>query len=347
MATDELTRRGWPRFLIVDVGGLEDPMPRINRLSEVCDPNTEVIVVGERNDIVLYRDLKSAGVAEYFFKPLVGTLVSRALAGIAAGSQGLQPSRSGRLVFVLGVRGGVGATTVATNLAWYLAETRERHVLLLDLDLQSGDAALQLDAQPSHALREALEDPTRVDDLFLERGVTNVTNRLGVLAGLESLADAVLPNEDAAVGLLQKLLPHYRYVVVDLPWVFALALPKLLHMPATLLLVGDGSIATTRDIARWRELIGPNTPDRAVLQVLNKAGADGALPDKERLRIAPPPEVSVRWDSQIMSASVLGTKTVKANRAIREGMAALSLKLSGGAGEERRSFWTKVFSRWA
>ena len=342
-ATEELARRGWPRFLIVDVSGIDDPMPRITRLSEVCDPETEVIVVGDRNDIVLYRDLKSAGVAEYFFKPLVSTLVSRALTGIATGSPSLQPSRSGRLVFVLGVRGGVGATTVATNLAWYLAESRERRVLLLDLDLTGGDAALQLDAQPGHALREALEDPARVDDLFLERGVTSVTNRLGVLAGLEPLADPVTPNEDAVVGLLQKLLPHYRYVVVDLPWASALALPKLLHMPATVLLVGDGGIAATRDFGRWREMIGPNTPDREVLQVVNKSGAEGALPDKERLRVLPPPDVSIRWEPQIMTASVLGTKTVKTSRAIRDGMAALSRQLSGGAGAERPSFWARVF----
>jgi len=346
-ATEELVRSGWPRFLIVDVSGIDDPMPRINRLSEVCDPETEVIVVGNRNDIVLYRDLKNAGVAEYLFKPLIGTLVSRALTGIATNGQSLQPPRGGRLVFVLGVRGGVGATTVATNLAWYLAETRERRVLLLDLDLQGGDAALQLDAQPGHALREALEDPARVDDLFLERGVTNVTNRLGVIAGLEPLSDLVAPNEDAVVGLLQQVLPHFRYVVVDLPWATALALPKLLHMPATVLLVGDGGIAATRDVGRCREMIGPNTPDRAVLQVLNKSGAEGALPDKERLRILPPPEVSIRWDPHIMTASVLGTKTVKTSRAIREGMAALSLQLSGGAGEERPAFWARVFGRWA
>jgi len=157
-ATEELARHGWPRFLIVDVSGIEDPMPRINHLAEVCDPSTEVIVVGNRNDIVLYRDLRAAGVAEYFFKTLVSSVINRVLAGIATGTRSLQPSRTGRLVFLLGVRGGVGVTTIATNLAWYLAETRERRVLLLDLDLQNGDAALQLDAQPSHALREALED---------------------------------------------------------------------------------------------------------------------------------------------------------------------------------------------
>jgi len=126
-------------------------LPRINHLADVCDLATEVIVVGNRNDIVLYRDLKAAGVAEYFFKPLVGSLVTRTISGIVSGTRIQQPSRTGRLVFLLGVRGGVGATTIATNLAWYLAESRERRVLLLDLDLQNGAADLSLTVTPEMA----------------------------------------------------------------------------------------------------------------------------------------------------------------------------------------------------
>jgi pilus assembly protein CpaE len=346
-AAEELSRRGWPRLLIVDVSGIADPLPRINHLADVCDLATEVIVVGDRNDIVLYRDLKAAGVAEYFFKPLVGSLVTRTLGAISTGTRVEQPSRTGRLVFLLGVRGGVGATTIATNLAWYLAEARERRVLLLDLDLQNGDAALQLDTQPSHALREALEDPARVDELFLERGVSNVTNRLALLAGLEPLSDQVAPNEDAFVDLLQKLLPHYRYVFVDLPRHTAQTLPKLLHMPSTLLLVSDGGIAGARDVGRWRGKIGQNTSDRSVLHVLNKHGADGDLPDKERLRMIPQPEICIRWDRQIMSASTLGTKSVQTSQAIREGMSALSLLLSGGTAAETPTLWKRMFGRWA
>src|ERR1700730_1489616 len=91
-ATEELSRRGWPRFLIVDVSGIADPLPRINHLAEVCDLATEVIVIGDRNDIVLYRDLRAAGGAEYFFKPLVGNLISRTIAGIASGTRIQQPS---------------------------------------------------------------------------------------------------------------------------------------------------------------------------------------------------------------------------------------------------------------
>jgi pilus assembly protein CpaE len=342
-AIDELPRRSWPRFLIVDISGIDDPLLHINRLAEVCNLETEVIVVGERNDIVLYRALKAAGVAEYFYKPLVANLLSRALDEIATGSKNLQPSRSGMLVFVVGVRGGVGVTTIATSLAWYFAEIRQRGVLLLDLDLHSGDAALQLDAQPSHALREALGDTKRIDELFLERGVAPVTERLGLLAGVEPLSDRVVLDEDAVMQLLHKILAHYRYVLVDLPGEIALSFPKLLHMPSTLLLVSDGSIASIREVARWRDFIGPNTPERRLLHVLNKKNVVGALPQEEMLRVIPPPDIAIDWDRQIIAAAALGTKTVQQCGAIRDGMAALSLRLSGVGDEPARSLWKRVF----
>lgn len=342
-AVDELSRRGSPKFLILDISGISEPLPRISRLAEVCDPGTEVIVVGERNDIVLYRDLKAAGVAEYFYKPLIGNVLSRTLVDISSGTRTQQQTRSGRLVIVLGVRGGVGSTTVATNLAWYIAEIRQSGVLLLDLDLHGGDAALQLHATPTHALREALDDPERIDELFLERGVVSVGGRLGLLAGLEPLSDRLVPSEDAVALLLQKLLTHFRYVLVDLSSEIAQSQPSLLHMPSTLLLVSDGSLASIRNVGRWRELLGPNTPERTVVHVLNKHTAEGELPEEEMLRVIPAPDVNIRYDRKIMNAATLGTKSVQERAAMREGMAALSLRLSGTAAEEERSLWKRIF----
>ena len=342
-ATAELARRGWPRFLIVDVSGIGEPMPRVNRLAEICDPETEVIVVGDRNDIVLYRELKAAGVAEYFFKPLVSTVVNRTLAAILSGTRSAEASRRGRLVFLLGVRGGVGVTTLTTGLAWYFAETLSRRVLVLDLDLQTGDAALQLDAQPSHALREALEDPRRIDQLFLDRGVVTVTDRLGLLASLEPLSGLVVPSEEAVTELFQKLAAHYRYVFVDLPKATALSLSRLLHIPSNLLLVSDASIASAREVARWREKLGANTAERSLSHVLNKKNGEGALPEKELLRIIPPPEVTIRWDRKIVSASALGTRTVQQCAVLRDGLAALSVQLAGTAAEPPRPLWKRIF----
>ncbi len=167
-----------PRLLVVDIAGVEDPMASLRQLAEVCEPSTGVVAIGDRNDIVLYRLLKQAGISEYFFKPLIRDRVTSCCHDILAGQTDQPGAVMGKLIFVLGVRAGAGATTIATNAAWYQAGTRLRWTVLLDLDLQCGDAALQLDATPGHALREAFEEPGRVDKLFLERGAIHVAERL-------------------------------------------------------------------------------------------------------------------------------------------------------------------------
>jgi len=343
-AINDLARRGAPHFLVVDVSGLDDPMTAITRLAEVCDPKTEVIAIGDRNDIVLYRDMKAAGVAEYFFKPVVSSVMTRVLGGIATGTLDQRTARTGKLVVVLGVRGGVGATTIATQTAWFLAEERQRRVLLLDLDLQSGDAALQLDTTPNHALREALDHPERVDELFLDRGVTNVTPRLGLFAALEPLSDVIAPAETAVQQLLGVLMRRYRFVIVDVPTPVALKLPKILQLATTVLLVSDGSLISAREVSRWRQRIGANTPERSTLHVLNKKGADGALPDGEFVRaLVQPPDFTIAYDRTVAKTAVMGTKTLHESGTLRRGLAALTRELAGGAADVPRPLWRRMF----
>ncbi|AXK82927.1 response regulator receiver protein [Pseudolabrys taiwanensis] len=344
-ATERLSRQPSPRLLIVDVSGLDNPADAIDALAEVCEPNTGVIVVGDRNDIVLYRELKQAGVFEYFFKPVVGTLVTRACSAVLTGNLEAQaPARTGKVVFVLGVRGGVGATTIAVNTAWYLAEARQRWVMLVDLDMQGGDAALQLDVSPSHALREALEHPERVDKLFLERAAIHIDHRIDLLASLESIADPVDVQEAAFRSLLDKLLNRYRFIFIDLPPTVAALLLPALQMPSTCVLVSNASLACARDMARWREWIGPNTPDRSTVHVLNQHGAPGSLPDAEFARAAGrPADIVIPYDKEISTANMLGIKGAQQSMALKRGLAPLLRHLSGEQVAPSRPLLRRLF----
>jgi pilus assembly protein CpaE len=343
-AIKTLGQKPSPRLLIVDVGGIDNPVARVNELADVCEPNTGVVVVGDRNDIVLYRDLKHAGVVEYFFTPLVGDLVTRACNAVLTGGVEPQTSRTGKLIFVLGVRGGVGATTVAVNTAWHLAETRQRWVMLLDLDLQNGDAALQLDVTPSHALREAFEHPERVDKLFLERAVIHVHHRIDLLASLEPLSEAIDFQETAVVQLLEILLHRYRFVFVDVPPKVSIGLMRALHLPSTCVLVSNGTLASAREVARWRELIGSNTPERVTLHVLNQHGAPGSLPDAEFVRASGRrPDIFVPYDREIGIASNLGIKGTQKSATLRHGLAPLLQHLSGEHVDKPRSVLSRIF----
>lgn len=343
-AIEELGKRTSPRLLIIDISDVEDPVAKINLLAEVCEPGTGVIVIGETNDITLYRELKNAGIAEYFFKPLVRDLVARACNGILTGKVEERGSRMGKLVFVLGINGGVGATTITVNAAWELAETHQRPVMLIDLDLHSGDAALQLDATPNEALREALEHPERVDELFIERGVIHVTKRLSLLASLEPFDNIIVPDEKAVLALLETLLHRYRYVFVDMPMALVPQLMKVLYLPSICLLVSDASLLATRDVVRWREKIGPNTPERSTLHILNKNGSPSGLEESDFIRaIGQAPDIIIPFDNQIGEASKLGITEVKKVAALQRGLAPILRLLAGKQTEAAPTFLGRLF----
>lgn len=343
-AITALAHRASPRLVITDISGIADPMSRIRALAEVCEPGVGVIVIGESNDIRLYRDLKEAGIVEYFFKPLVGVLLSRSIHGILTGGPEQRGSRTGKLVFVMGMRGGEGATTIATNMAWHLSETGQRRVLLLDLDLQFGDAALQLDTMPSHALREALDHPERVDELFLQRGVTQITERLGLLAAQEALSEVVTLNEEAVLSLLANLLHRFRYVLVDVPHVFAPRLMRVLSLPSILLLVSTATLASAREVVRWRQQIGANTPERTTLHVLNKSGGHASLPMAEFIRAAgQAPDVTIPYEREIATVSNLGIAAVRKCAGLQRGLMPLYRHLTGEPVQLNQSFLGRLF----
>ncbi|HZQ14389.1 MAG TPA: AAA family ATPase [Pseudolabrys sp.] len=343
-AISVLAQKPSPRLLIVDISDDADPVARVNALADVCEPNTGVIVIGNRNDIVLYRDLRNAGVSEYFFKPLVSNLVTQACSHVLSGVAEPRSARTGKLIFVIGVRGGVGATTIAVNTAWSLAETRQRWVMLLDLDLQGGDAALQLDETPSHALREALDHPERVDKLFLDRAVTPVERRIDLLAALEPLGETVTLIPAAVQTLLESLLNRYRFVFVDLPPSNAARLMQSIHIPAICVLVSAGTLASARDVARWREWLTANTPERTVLHVLNQHGAPDNLPDSEFVRaVGRAPDVIVPYDREIAATSILGIKEAQKCAALSRGLAPLLRHLSGDQVRMSRSLFKRIF----
>ncbi|HUZ92049.1 MAG TPA: AAA family ATPase [Methylocella sp.] len=344
-ATAALATQASPRLLLVDLSGVENPLARIDELAARCEPDINVVAIGNRNDIILYRQLKNAGVTEYIFKPLVRDMVKRICNSVLRGAHDKSTnSRGGKLIFVLGVRGGAGATTIAVNAAWRLAEKGQRWVMLVDLDLQNGDAALQLDAAPSHALREALDKPERVDKLFLERGTLHASQRLDLLASLEPLGESITLREETVLSLLEKLLHRYRFVFVDLPGFAAVGLTEVLHQPSTCVLVSNASLASARDLARWREWIGPNTPERRTLHVLNMSGADGGLKEAEFIRAAgQAPDITIGYDRDLAIASNLGAKATQRCDVLNRGLARLLRDLAGEAVEKPRSVFSRIF----
>src|SRR5438045_6467472 len=135
-AVQTLSVAASPSILFVDLSESGDPLNDINALAEVCEPGTIVIAAGAVNDVRLYRDLVASGIHDYLLKPFtvdqLRDCFSHAQA-ILSGPRGeAQADKPHVMAAVIGVRGGVGASTIATSLAWLLGGTAHRSTALLD-----------------------------------------------------------------------------------------------------------------------------------------------------------------------------------------------------------------------
>lgn len=273
-AIEYLSDKRSPRVLIVDITDVELPVTEVHRLADVCEPGVSVIVVGTRDEVGLYRDLLQAGVADYLVKPLTDNLIAKALNVARGGPDPVPISRKlGKLIAFVGARGGVGTSTMAVNLAWYLANRQARRVALIDLDLQSGVCGLLLNVPASGGLRDALEHPSRVDSLFLERTMIQHGERLYVLNSEEPFEQELEFPENACDQLCEVLREHFHYIIADIPGLLDPNSRRLLEIADVRVIVLDQTLQSIRDAARLSKLNEGNAQQNII--VLNRAGEAG------------------------------------------------------------------------
>jgi pilus assembly protein CpaE len=256
-AIDHFSEQRSPHLLLVDISGIDLPLSQIQTLADVCEPGTAVVAIGDHNDVGLYRDLVEAGVSNYIVKPLTRELLTRALTRKTnSGEIGRAALKLGKIVSFIGARGGVGTTTLATNLAWHLANQQSRRVALVDLDLQNGDSALLLNINTTPGLRDALANPLRLDHLLLDRIMTPHGERLFVLGSEEPLHDNVQFAASAIDTLFSVLRSQFHYIIVDVPRTPAPAYRRAVEIADRRVIVVDQTMRAMRDVVRLVNMFG-------------------------------------------------------------------------------------------
>lgn len=264
-----------PERLVVDLDETDDPLSAVNRLADVCEPGTAVVALGTVNDIALYRELIEAGLTDYLLKPFDADALEQALTPRPEEQvRGGDDDKQSRLIVVIGVRGGVGASMVALNSAWIMAHEQKRRVALVDLDLQFGSVALSFDLDPGRGLREAVENPGRIDGLFIERAMIRESDNLFILGAEEPLDSDVMFDEVAIDLLFGQLGEHFQCVVADMPRSSAPMHQRLLAGAQRIVLVTDLSLAGMRDVVRLSGLVKSCAPEAALTIVANRVGGD-------------------------------------------------------------------------
>jgi len=327
-----------PETIIIDISGAEMPASQIHDLVDLCEPGVVVIVIGDRNDVALYRDLVRAGVSEYIIKPLTAQLLAKALIEVPPSGERSSISRKlGKVVAVVGARGGVGATTLAIYLALHLANQQSRRVMLLDLDLHTGDCALALNLGPTPGLREALANPLRIDSVFLERTVVAHGERLFVLSAEEPLhIDAEFTAE--AVGTLVGVLrTQFHYIIADVPRIPIPPHRHILDLADVRVIVADQTLRAVRDTVRLRDALGEREGKRRNFLVVNRSGegGPGAMTLEEMGRVRLRPDFVIPFRPRLFTAP-----GVARLGAFTEAVSALAAEISGRA-PERKPWWRR------
>ena len=269
-----------PNILFVDMSESADPLNDINALAEVCEPGTVVIAAGTVNDVRLYRDLVASGIQDYLLKPFSADQIRDAFSHALMVVSGPRHSetvveRAHLMCAVIGVRGGIGASTLASSCAWLFGERHGRTTALLDLDIHFGTGALALDLEPGRGLTDAIENPGRIDGLFLERAMVKANPRLAVLSA-EAPITAPLANDGSAFFQLQEeIRGAFECTVIDLPRHVLIQYPHLLQDVHTILVVADLTLASTRDTIRILSCLRSTAPHARVIVIANRVPAGG------------------------------------------------------------------------
>jgi pilus assembly protein CpaE len=225
-----------------------------------------VVVVGDRNDVDLYRSLLGAGVQDYLFKPLSVGLLQRALAARDPGAA----VRAGRAVSFVGARGGVGTTTIAVSLARHLADATHRHIAYVDLNVHGGAANSMLGLATNNGLTELLQNAQLVDAPLINRMLVQKSNHLRVLSSELPYGNEFTCRPGAVSELINTLKRHFHYVMIDLSGVAGgSTVEEALDASAFVYITSDRSVHAAHETARWLRFAEDRDSDPTIALLLN------------------------------------------------------------------------------
>ena len=282
----------WPRdldLLIVDIANSSDPVADAAALKTALPGSCIVIGVGRINDVALYRDLMATGFSDYLALPLAEGMMSRAVdRALEQRERGGGPVGTGkastkpRTLSVIGARGGVGATTLAVTLAGMLGTRLQEEVLLIDFDLHYGSLMLALDLEAIDALREALDQPDRIDALFIQQVAQKKSDFLYAIGAEEPPGGGFQARPHAAADFLRSVHRRFRWIIADVPRGDPVIQRQAIEASTDIVLVTDLSLPGVRDAMRLQQLTHDVAP-QAQLHLITSGTLD---PRRSAVKVA-------------------------------------------------------------
>jgi pilus assembly protein CpaE len=245
-----------------------------------------VLLSSSKSDAVLEGALE-ADVADVLLLPQLVENVAFAIRKAGRGRHWTRDERApederGWMVTVFSPKGGTGKTVVATNLAATLAKDTSKKTLLIDLDLQFGDAAIMLGAEPETTIHDLVATPGELDSEKLAGFITKTPVGLDLVAAPLRPEDAEFVTESKLGPLLEVARQSYDTIVVDTSPFFHGAMLTTLDQTDELLLICGAEVPTLKNAhLALRTLSLLSFPTERIKLVLNHAHVNGGLKRKE------------------------------------------------------------------
>lgn len=311
----------------------------LDQLAEVCDSGTRVIVIGRMNDVALYRELVRRGISDYIIAPIAALDLVRAISGLF----GAPDARAvGRTLAVIGAKGGVGASTIAHNVAWAVARDLSLDAVVMDLDLPFGTAGLDYNQDPPQGIADAVFSPERIDSAFVERLLCKCSNHLTLLAAPATLDRMYDFGPEAFDSILDVLRTSTPCIVLDIPHVWTAWSRRLLVGADDILVVAAPDLANLRNTKNLLDLLIAARPqDRAPYFCLNQVG----VPKRPEISLAEfakavsaEPIAAIPFDPQLFGTAANNGQMIaefSANHKTSEIFRSLAQTLTGRAEQKR------------
>jgi len=260
-----------PNVIVIETQGAKSrPIECLDALADVCDPGTKVIVIGHVNDVLLYRQFIQRGVSEYLMAPIEPIALIQAVSDLFS-SPGAKPI--GRTIAVVGAKGGVGASTLAHNLAWTIAREQDTATVIADLDIAFGTASLNFNQDPPQGIAEAVFSPERLDANLLDRLLSKCSDNLTLLAAPATLDRTIDLSEQALDTVIDLLRSAVPCIVLDVPHVWTAWSKRLLVSADEILIVSAPELASLRNTKNMLSVLQQTRPnDHRARVVLNGVG---------------------------------------------------------------------------
>jgi pilus assembly protein CpaE len=329
-----------------------DILGGLDQLAEVCDAGSRVIVVGRVNDVVLYRELIRRGVSDYLIGPVSTLDVVRSVCGLFAPTLDAKPL--GRIIAVVGAKGGVGASTIAHNIAWAIAGDIGMDAVVTDLDLAFGTAGLDYNQDPAQGIADAVFSPDRIDTNFIDRLMSKCTDHLSLLAAPATLERVYDFGSESFEAIFDSLRSSIPCVVLDVPHQWTGWTRRTLISADDILVVAAPDLANLRNAKNLVDLLRTARPnDHRPFYCLNQVG----VPKRPEIKLADfakaledEPIATIPFDPQLFGTAANNGQMVaeiSASHKTAESFRQMAQILTGRteAKRQRKSFLSPLLSK--